>query len=935
MHQDFRTKEFRHLALELLQKRPDWVVTTQAYLDSKPQLAVIDGAGFSNFLTNDLRLTTNRTLLYKIQEACKIVDKDAGSRQGLYNKYTLLAAIDFVQTTQAVIGTVFDKMYQKLTSGLPNIFETCGKEDSSGMGLVKTVKFFNYFDRETRISLKANEKQSIEDFYNTFDGEQLDYAEMKSDFIKHLAKKNIRLEDVNGKASEDIRKQFYMTFIAYCKQRQIADPMKFFASDLKVGNDNVMMARYTFQNALSRVVPDLPDDHYKVIEEELIPDREQYVSLNLFSRCFAKYKDSISNADLEKISNLKQAYDPEKILCFYKICEAFERDEKHLKRELVASNSGYAEFLDSITPEKFIDFLRSNKVDVEELTRDRLDHAFLTQNESTYNLKELISYFQTKTTGLNKSIFERSQEQVLAVVKDLVEHLITSKSKKRLIQPIMEQDMDHDGLLLETEFYIAAKYQDVQFDADSRQQFKFRYDEFKDNRINILSAFYDMELVRRKHQPPLEPFHDLPFRNVMRENELMVKFCSRMKEIGMTSEKLVGSLIQLGQSHRIKISLLLLKIVEIMEPVIYAKQTGAGPEPKPAIQWVIEIVQCLDKSEDGTIMDFELATKLNSYLNIEMRSVMEKLFQTLESKRFDLRALFSAAFGNNDLVNVNKLKDVLLREKFHGEEVETFMKRLALQRVDEISLIKLGRKIESEINLMGIGGNPKNVKRVLFGNSAEGQNAGVDERVDKIITIIHEKLMSMNKNFNEMFEYPEKKMISRIKMDSIINSTMRITEYGQYNQLVEMIKDKLDSTLLDLQKFKEIYDAKFGLGGEGSAQSNEVLEVTIKNLKKQLESAGTNVNMLFNIANSNNDDGIDRREFFYFLYMVDNTIKKSESNLIFDRIDKDRTGTISRSEFDNFFALDPTLKGANRKVDDLKWAVHIFQELNVRLNSEW
>jgi anthranilate/para-aminobenzoate synthase component II len=39
-----------------------------------------------------------------------------------------------------------------------------------------------------------------------------------------------------------------------------------------------------------------------------------------------------------------------------------------------------------------------------------------------------------------------------------------------------------------------------------------------------------------------------------------------------------------------------------MEPVIYAKQTGAGPEPKSAIQWIIEIVQCLDKAEDGTIM---------------------------------------------------------------------------------------------------------------------------------------------------------------------------------------------------------------------------------------------------------------------------------------------------------------------------------------------
>lgn len=934
MHPTFRSKEFRLFALEQLQKRPDLVASQQAYLETSPQFATVDSSGFANFLSQNLRMTTqNRVLIYNIQEACKITSADAGPKRGLYNIHTLLSAIEFVQTSQGVIAGIFDKMYTKLKSGLPNLFETCAREDPGSMGYISAKKFYNFFDRDTRIPLKPHEKDAIDSFYDTPDGEGIDYADMKADFIKYLEKRNIRLEDVNGKAMEHLRKSFYQTFIAYLKQRQIIDPLKFFNADLKAGPDNNMMARYTFQNALSRAVPDMTDDQYKAVEEQLIPEKQQYVSLNEFVKILQEHKEKLSNADLEQISSLKQPYDAEKILCFYKICDAFERDEKNLRRELLGSNTGYSEFLDIIEPEKFFDFLRANKVDVEDLTRERLDHAFQTKNETKYNLKELLSYFQLKTTGRNKSIFERSQDLTRGVVKDLVEHLITSK--KLLIQPIMSQDMDHDGLMLETEFYMAAQYQTINFDQDSRKPMKFRYDEFKDDRLNILSLFYDMELVRRKAEPPLEPFSELPFKNVMKVNELMVRFCSRMKEIGLTSENLVGQLIQLGQSPRIKISLVLLKIVEIMEPVIYSKTSYSGVESKSAIQWVIEIAQCLDEAEEGTIMDFELVSKLNSFLNIEMRSVLENLLRCLEAKRFDLRAFLSAAISTNDLINISKLKDTLLKEKFQPPEIETFLKKLGLIKVEDISLIKLARKIETEMTLMGIGGSPKNVKRVIYGAGRDGQTTEVDERVDLILTLINDALTKQGKNFNGVFQYPENKTITRLKMEAIITKELNIREYGQYNYLTSMIQEKSDPALLNLQKFKEIFEAKFANGGVNSSQANEALDVTIKNLKKQLESVGANISLLFNTANSNNDDGIDRREFFYFLYMVDNSIRKTESNMIFDRIDRDKTGTISRSEFDNFFALDPSLRGSNKRIDELKWAVHIFQELNLRLHSEW
>ena len=67
------------------------------------------------------------------------------------------------------------------------------------------------------------------------------------------------------------------------------------------------------------------------------------------------------------------------------------------------------------------------------------------------------------------------------------------------------------------------------------------------------------------------------------------------------------------------------------------------------------------------------------------------------------------------------------------------------------------------------------------------------------------------------------------------------------------------------------------------------------------------------------------------LFLLDDTIKQGESNMIFKLIDVDNSGVIGRKEFEKFFDVNLSNSGLTNSVEKLRWATPIFQEINYKL----
>jgi Ca2+-binding EF-hand superfamily protein len=67
--------------------------------------------------------------------------------------------------------------------------------------------------------------------------------------------------------------------------------------------------------------------------------------------------------------------------------------------------------------------------------------------------------------------------------------------------------------------------------------------------------------------------------------------------------------------------------------------------------------------------------------------------------------------------------------------------------------------------------------------------------------------------------------------------------------------------------------------------------------------------------------------------MLDDTVTQQESNQIFTRLDRDKTGKIDRKEFERFFSVDSSLAMLTANVEKMRWAIEIFHELNQKLQE--
>lgn len=439
---------------------------------------------------------------------------------------------------------------------------------------------------------------------------------------------------------------------------------------------------------------------------------------------------------------------------------------------------------------------------------------------------------------------------------------------------MLKKDADHDGLISEKEFLQAAENASLGSlakDREAMELLRLRYDEHQDGRFNILSLLFDMYTINSKAEASIGGFVDFPAPSKQQQLEasrgqsglVMSDLIVQMEKQGVTAENVASQLIDEGGSRRIKTSLLLLKVNEIMEDALYSasKSSVSGRlQEDPArtpLHRIIQVVESIDELGRGNVLDYHLVSYLNSFLNTSVRTFMNQLIDKLNMYKTDLRGYLSANVVNGDLVPLQGLRVFLKKEGFLDKIVEKTFDKLMLVTSD-IPMVKLQQKIEREMVLLKTCGSVEIIRNYIYGKSLSDTVSTVDLGVDVIVTQIHEGLLQLNTDFNTRFNYPATQMMHAKDFRSLL-SKIGVTKYDELEKLVQFCKDKRDPNIVNMSLFKEIYDSKYGLGAASNANTKQIKEQLIKSIRQTIQHLGFNPLSLFTRADKNNTGSLDRR----------------------------------------------------------------------------
>ena len=846
---------------------------------------------------------------------------------------------------------LFQRLFQEMKLNRNTLFKNFVAIDPQNTGVVPGEQFRSVFNKSVRTPLSKDEVNVVEFFFSADGSSRVSYRKFEESFKQYLSKIDVRYEDLTTKKNigEDIERywgrEVFINFIEYFRKHQIKEPLLYFDRYQRDRRDDTT-THYSFQEAVYQVVPKLLPDDFKRLESELETKNGDRISLKEFENVLEEVRRTMKDGEKELYADSAQAYDGEKVGVFNKISEQFldscklsqlHDERRGLKQQLMQAQFGCVD--GRIRRNNFLDFLKNIKLDVEDVGLQLLDKIFKPTNSDNYNVQELLEYYAAKVSAVNDSIFDKSQESVRRMLEELNSHIVVSQ--KRLFKSLVEEDMDHDGMLKEDSFRQVTSFHSIPFDQPTMELIKIRYNPFRDGRLNVLHLIYDMYLLKKHTGTPPGTFADLLVPRPQPDvNDVMFDFCNLMHKQEISAEGLAGELVELSRRRRIKTSYLLLKVIDILKYSIFnskpADISGRGANAafanKSPLDRILDVIEVLDDQTRGNVMDFDLVTKLNHNLNYRTITFLRSVITQLSDSKLDFRGYITSCIGQNESVNLPKLESFFLTRGFQNEIVQEVFTRLKLKGLADIQLHKLQTKLEHEMKFLQIVNNAQILRQYIWGQQANAHISTEELGVDRIITSINQGLNLIGKSFEAFFNYPFEQFTKRADFNQRL-SNLSVQDYSQASILMSLCEDKINPGTVNMGKVKEIYDSKYGFGGSAFTNTSSELEATTKNLKATIKNMGHNLKALYNKADVNHTNSLDRRELFFLLSKLDDTIKQSESNLIFDQVDRDRNGTISFDEFERFFKVESSAVSGSVKIEGLKWAAAIFRELNKSLED--
>jgi Ca2+-binding EF-hand superfamily protein len=491
---------------------------------------------------------------------------------------------------------------------------------------------------------------------------------------------------------------------------------------------------------------------------------------------------------------------------------------------------------------------------------------------------------------------------------------------------------------------------------------ELRYKEFGDSRVNYLSLLYDMYCLRSNWNSDgkdsdggdntLPEFLDFPHQKTPKRDDeirkIMANFSFIMKKKEITSEAMVGEMVDMARSHSIRNSVILLKVIDIMEEELFkdsanmnmgasmlsnnSRTNKSDENYRHPLLSVFEIVDCLDIDNQGSILDYDIVHRLNNLLNSDLIDFSSKLLNAMETNNCHLEMLIDKTIVENRNVNLSKLKDVLqLKADIHPDLTQKMFKTISIAHLDEIPLDSLKTKLDREICILGQE-RPEVVKQYIYGPQASGHITADGIGVGDLIRQLHLNMERQKKTFKEVFfRDPTRRKMPKEEFKTIYQQFI-VGQHSELEKLLKKITDNQNKTMIDLNILEAIYNSKYGKVVAEDPASLTV-ETTLKNLRQTVAIFGHSAITLFNSADSNASNSLDREEFFALLLRLDDTIKREETNLIFDKTDDDRSGSINFKEFEQLFNVNSKVLGQKLRVDAIKWAKDIFEEINTKLQD--
>lgn len=225
--------------------------------------------------------TSNQDLLFNIVQEFKI-DKDNYS----YKKF--IARVADIKRSFKTVNGLFERLYNEIMAGRNSFFRDVDKECQGKDKDVAKSRFDAVFRSSVRTPLKAAEIDAILYLYGSSAEGSVSIRQFREAFEAFLKELNLgqtleQLTSAKGYSEDPYGywgRWIFIRFGDFFNRSKLKDPLKFF-DEFNRGPDDTT-TRYSFQEAVKRVIPTITENDYLKLEAELENEARSKIDLKKF-----------------------------------------------------------------------------------------------------------------------------------------------------------------------------------------------------------------------------------------------------------------------------------------------------------------------------------------------------------------------------------------------------------------------------------------------------------------------------------------------------------------------------------------------------------------------------------------------------------------------------------------------------------------------------
>ena len=910
---------------------------------------------------NTVKSYTFEDILYSINEG--ITDKeflllkryikkpgeDDDEDEELYNYRDFIRDVEAVERYQKGLDEILTLVFNQLDIGKPNLFMDFEKKDQRRRKLIDLSDVQEGFDK-LDINLSENERmQTLKFHYYEKETKKFRYVKLLDDFKAYLSNINrdyeefIREEEEEDDAEtatltgrhhqageDDLSDEAFKQFFRFFNQKRVLNPKAYFKKYHDM-DDQGLVHNYEFKDLLEEIFV------FKANDKTFNQRQEKKIEA-LMKRLRDKSTGKISIEEFVKVyNNSRDQYDVEELdNVVEEEQEKSSSEDTRLLHSLLKAvrkkNNSYKDYFkryglhrerNIISVDNFYVACEEIDQDLGKIEYDDLVKFFRSDPKSkTLSLAALDTFAKLYDTNIPFYISSRENRRQKEFLKDLIHYAYEIRRAEKVSKLMMEEDRDKTGVMDIRDFLAAMSFLDLGIKRKQDQYLLWdKYGTEDEESLNILTFCYDYELVLIDLYP--RAFSVLQGKKP-RMRELVERIAGVILDNYDTFDKWFQTFKTAKNGFKIRLDNLMLKLREEM--------------PDLSLKDLVCLVEELDREKRGFVLDFKLKDYFSDYTEERAHPIVLRLVDILKKREETLEDYTRPSLSQPGVINFDRFCGQLKRENYEAEDghdlrisEQEFRELLNYFNMEKsaIELVQLQLKLKNEcLNHEVL--TELEIDRVILGKTAKAQDDALEAGV--LSSIIESTVKAVKARKQTFEQYFGKKDVMFLNIFRVRMEAIGVASHSKFADLVQKLENKEKFNTVDLGKFKAMYQQIEDKMDKEYASGKDATEL-IRQVKEMFSEGYVNLGGVFKRYDEDDSNNISIREFYLLVTDLAQNLQRRDVRAMFDHIDSNKSGKISKTEFEKAFGISLRDKMSS-KVEKLSWASPILSEIAYTLRMQ-